>query len=128
MKFNPGIDKGIQEILEKQYKEYIKVTPMTKKEQRALREWVKAGHSVYENSSGVWAEGQVPVEFLKVYRDEEYIRTNTKGMSPEESIRFTMIYYAWNEDASDSNASDEDYISFIKELDSIESNEELPLH
>lgn len=38
MKFNPEIDKEIQEILEKQYKEYIKVTPITKKKKRALRE------------------------------------------------------------------------------------------
>ena len=128
MKFNPEIDKEIQEILEKQYKEYIKVTPITKKEKRALREWVKAGHSVYENNSGAWAEGQVPVEFLEVYRDEEYIRTQTKGMSPEETQRFAMTYYGWNEDASDPNASDEDYMSFIKDLDAIGPNEELPFH
>lgn len=89
---------------------------------------MKAGHSVYENNSGAWAEGQVPVEFLEVYRDEEYIRTQTKGMSPEETQRFAMTYYGWNEDASDPNASDEDYMSFIKDLDAIEPNEELPFH
>ena len=32
--------------------EFLKSTPMTKKEQRALREWVKNGHSVFENSCG----------------------------------------------------------------------------
>ena len=41
---------------------------MTKKEQRALREWVKDGNSVYENSSEAWSDGQVPVEFfIKLY-------------------------------------------------------------
>lgn len=50
MKFNKYIPEYRREILEKQYKEYIKTTPMTKKEQRALREWVKDGNSVYENS------------------------------------------------------------------------------
>ena len=51
MKFNLHLPTWRQEFLEKQYKEYIKTTPMTKKEQRALREWVKDGNSVYENPS-----------------------------------------------------------------------------
>jgi len=57
MKFNRYLPEEIREMLEKQYKEYIKQTPMTKKEQRAVREWVKDGHSVYENSSGAWYDG-----------------------------------------------------------------------
>lgn len=32
MKFNKHLPKEIQEMLEKEYKEYIKNTPMTKKE------------------------------------------------------------------------------------------------
>ncbi len=96
MKFNKHLSKEIQEMLEKQYKEYIKNTPMTKKEQRAVREWVKDGHSVYENPSGAWNEGQVPVEFLTIYREEEYIRQHTKGMNPEEARRFALEYYGWS--------------------------------
>lgn len=98
MKFNKYIDPEIKELLESQYKEYIKKTPMTKKEQRALREWVKDGNSVYENASGAWYDGQVPVEFLTIYREEEYIRQQTKGMAPEEARRFAMNYYGWNDD------------------------------
>lgn len=52
MRFNKYIAPEIKELLESQYREYIKNTPMTKKEQRALREWVKNGNSVYENPSG----------------------------------------------------------------------------
>lgn len=128
MKFNPGINKEVQEILEKQYKEYIKSTPMTKKERRALREWVKSGHSVYENSCGAWYDGQVPVEFLDVYRDEEYIRTKTKGMSPEETRRFAMAYYGWDDDQPNSTAIDEGHTEFIPELSSINPDDELPFH
>jgi len=95
MKFNKYLPKETRELLEKQYKEYIKVTPMTKKEQRAVREWVKDGHSVYENPSEAWHEGQVPVEFLSVYRDEEYIRQHTKGMNSEDARRFALEYYGW---------------------------------
>lgn len=98
MKFNKYIDPEIKGLLESQYKEYIKKTPMTKKEQRALREWVKNGNSVYENPSGAWYDGQVPVEFLTIYREEEYIRQQTKGMTPEEARRFAMNYYGWSND------------------------------
>ena len=98
MKFNKYLPLETREILEKQYKEYIKETPMTKKEQRVLREWVKDGHSVYENASLVWAEGGVPVEFLTVWREEEYIRQHTKGMIPEETRKFAMNYYGWDDD------------------------------
>lgn len=71
---------------------------MTAKEQRAVREWVKDGNSVYENASGVWAEGGVAVEFLTVWRDEEYIRRHTKGMNPEDTQKFAMEYYGWSDD------------------------------
>ena len=98
MKFNKHLPKEIQEMLEKQYKEYIKNTPMTKKEQQAVREWVKDGHSVYENPSSAWYDGQVPVEFLSVYRDEEYIRQHTKGMNPEEVRKFALEYCGWSDE------------------------------
>lgn len=98
MKFNKYLPLETREFLEKQYKEYIKETPMTKKEQRVLREWVKDGHSVYENASLACAEGGVPVEFLTVWRDEEYIRQHTKGMSPEETRKFAMNFYGWDDD------------------------------
>ena len=98
MKFNKHLSPEVEELLTTQYKKYIKETVMTKKEMRALREWVKDGHSVYENTCGAWTDGQVPVEFLTVYRDEEYIRQHTKGMSPEETRKFAMAYYGWDDD------------------------------
>ena len=106
MKFNIHLPQWRQEFLEQQYKEYIKVTPMTKKEQRALREWVKNGNSVYENSCEAWYDGQVPVEFLTVYRDEEYIRQHTKDMNPEEARRFALAYYGWDEEPDVKNIPD----------------------
>lgn len=98
MKFNKHVSTDLQVILEEQYKEYIKKTPMTKKEQRALREWVKDGNSVYENSCNAWYDGGVPVEFLDVFRDEEYIRQHTRGMNPEEARRFALAYYGWDDE------------------------------
>ena len=98
MKFNIYLPQWRQDFLEQQYNEYIKVTPMTKKEQRTLREWVKNGNSVYENPSEAWQDGQVPVEYLTVYRDEEYIRQHTKGMNPEDVRRFALAYYGWDDE------------------------------
>ena len=106
MKFNKHVSTELQVILEEQYREYIKKTPMTKKEQRALREWVKDGNSVYENSCEAWYDGGVPVEFLDVFRDEEYIRQHTKGMNPEEARRFALAYYGWDDEPSECNKPD----------------------
>lgn len=73
---------------------------MTANKRRAFRELVKDGNSVYENSMGAWAEGQVPVEFLSVYRDEECIRQHIKGMSSEDARKFALDYYGWSDDDS----------------------------
>lgn len=70
---------------------------MTRKELRAVREWVKDGHSVYENMSGAFYDRQVPVEFLTEWRDDEYIRQHTKGMRSEKFRRFALSYYGWDD-------------------------------
>ena len=117
MKFNLHLPTWRQEFLEKQYKEYIKITHMRKKEQRTLREWVKDGNSVYENPSEAWSDGQVPVEFLTVYRDEEYIRQHTKGMDSEETRRFALAYYGWDDEPTECNIADaSEAPEWLKEL------------
>lgn len=93
MKFNVYLPEETKTYLEQQYKEYLKIRPMTKKEQRAVREWVKDGNSVYENPAGIWQDGMVMMEYLDTYRDEEYIRQQTKGMSPEETRKYGTAYY-----------------------------------
>lgn len=117
MKFNRYLPLWRKEFLEQQYKEYIKTMPMTKKEQRALREWVKDGNSVYENPSAAWCDGQIPVEFLTVYREEEYIRQHTKGMTPEEVRRFALAYYGWDDEPRECDIPDpSETLDWIKEL------------
>ena len=106
MKFNVDLPDDIKEYLENQYKEYLKMRTMTKKEQRAVREWVKAGNSVYDNPEGAWQDGGVRVEYLDIYRDHEYIRQHTKGMSPEEVKEFALSYYGWGNDPELENIDD----------------------
>ncbi len=127
MKFNVDLSDEEKEFLEQEYKEYIKVTPMTKKEQRAVREWVKDGNSVYENYAGGWYDGGVPIEFLTVWRDDEYIRTHTKGMTPEETHKFALAYYGWDDEPAPESEpiSDESGYSFDKQLIN-DINAELP--
>ena len=98
MKFNVDLPDDMKEYLENQYKEYLKKRTMTKKEQRAVREWVKAGNSVYDNPAGAWQDGGVRMEYLDIYRDDEYIRQHTKGMTPEETRKFALAYYGWDDD------------------------------
>lgn len=98
MKFNKHISPELQDLLITQLEEYIKTTPMTKKESRAVWEWVRDGHSVYENMSGAFYDGQVPVEFLTEWREDEYIRKHTKGMKPEEARKFALSYYGWDDE------------------------------
>ena len=98
MKFNVDLPDDMKEYLENQYKEYLKKRNMTKKEQRAVREWVKAGNSVYDNPAGAWLDGGVRMEYLDIYSDDEYIRQHTKGMSPEETRKFALAYYGWDDD------------------------------
>ena len=98
MKFNVNLPDDMKEYLENQYKEYLKKRTMTKKEQRAVREWVKAGNSVYDNPAGAWQDGGVRMEYLDIYRDNEYIRQHTKGMTPEETRKFALAYYGWDDD------------------------------
>jgi hypothetical protein len=34
---------------------------------------------------------------LTIYREEEYIRQQTKGMNPEDTRKFAMAYYGWDD-------------------------------
>ena len=97
MKFNIELPEWLKESLEEEYKEYVKVTPMTPKERLAVREWVKNGNSVHSNPEDAWQDGMIPVDFLDTYRDTEYILEHTKGMNNEKRAKFAMAYYGWDE-------------------------------
>ncbi len=38
------------------------------------------------------------MEFLDVYRDEEYIRQQAKGMDPETARKFALEYMGWDDE------------------------------
>lgn len=118
-----NIKQERQRYLEKELKEYIKITPMTPAECKAVKEWVRQGNSVHENGSMTCYEGGQLLDFLDVYRDEEIIRKATSGMSPEDTRRYAMNYYGWDPDEPEDTAPiqdpivyDEDHPFGIKEV------------
>ena len=96
MRFNAELTATEQEVLTRQYEEYIKGRTMTDKERNALKAWVMDGNSPYDNPMGLWMDSFHPVEFLKVYRDEEYIDEHTKGMSVEDRNRYAAEYFGFS--------------------------------
>lgn len=93
------IDKERKRFLKQELKEYEKTTLMTEEERSALREWVKAGNSVYENGAFACYEGGWPMDFLDVYREEEEIRKALASMTYEQGSRYLLEKYAIDRDA-----------------------------
>jgi len=88
-------------FLKQELKEYEKITPMTEEERRELHEWVDAGYSVHENTCCAVGDGNRPIDFLVIYREEEYLRKVTAGMESEEARRYVLDYYGWTEDKTE---------------------------
>lgn len=93
------IDKERKRFLKQELKEYEKNTLMTEEERSALREWVKAGNSVYENGAFACYEGGWPMDFLDVYREEEEIRKALASMTCEQGSRYLLEKYGVDWDA-----------------------------
>ena len=75
-------------LLWKELEEYEKETPMTDEERSALHDWVKAGNSVHNNGSMFSSEGGYPMDFLDVYREEEYIRKTLDSLEGKEKEKY----------------------------------------
>lgn len=94
------INKERKHFLKQELKEYEKITPMTEVERSVLREWVKAGNSVYENGAFACYEGGRPVNFLDVYREEEEIRMALASMTYEQGSRYLLKEHGIDRDAT----------------------------
>ena len=99
-------------FLEEELKEYEKITHMTKKERKELHKWVEAGYSVHENTCCAVGDGNRPIDFLDIYREEEALRKATAGMGNEEARKFVLEYYGWPEEE---NEEEEYTIEILKD-------------
>ena len=69
MKFNENVSKEALEYLEELLKQYLKEIPdITKEELKALKDWVKSGHSPYENGNYVYNDDCGPTDFVTAIR------------------------------------------------------------
>ena len=85
--------------LEDEYWPYVARTPMTTKERRALRKWVRTGHSVYESpASQFLGESATPSPVLDTYRMDEDFRKETHGMTPERRRKYMEEVTGWAND------------------------------
>lgn len=71
----------IQEVNEK----YLKETPMSPKERRALKRWLREGHCAFEPCDSPYLPGPAypPYDFLDCYRLNEIVERETAGMDDE---------------------------------------------
>ena len=70
--------------LEKELKEYLKITPVNEEELEALKEWVSDGNSVHTNPSMATDEHGNPSDFLLDYRYHAEIYKELEQLSGKE--------------------------------------------
>lgn len=70
--------------LEKELKEYLKITPVNEEELEALKEWVADGNSVHTNPSMATDEHGNPSDFLLDYRYHAEIYKELEQLSGKE--------------------------------------------
>lgn len=87
--------------LMKELKDYIKETPMTKKERKLLKKWVKSGNSVYESPGSKYLmDSYPPKDFLETYREDMQIKADIKGMNKKQTRKYLMEYMGITEDTA----------------------------
>ena len=82
------ITKEQMALLRKELEEYEETTPMTDEERSVLHEWVDAGNSVHDNCADAVYEGGRTMDFLDVYREEEYIREKLDSLEGAEKEKY----------------------------------------
>ena len=76
--------------------------PMTPYEKRALRKWVREGHSPYENAGSKYLcfMETGSCDFLEVYRLDREIDQELKGMSKAKREMYLKEYTGWSEESA----------------------------
>lgn len=92
------IKAELQEHFWEEYREYIKVTPMTACERRLLRKWVSECHSVYHDpGSRYLGYSSYPMSFLSVYRMDRELDHELKGYHGEERVNQLKKIIGWTD-------------------------------
>ncbi len=88
-----------QRYLEEELAAFELKNSMTGPERRALRKWVRSGHSVYESPGSRYClNSALPVQdFLDVYRQDHEIDRELKGKTRAEQTEWLKAYMGYDE-------------------------------
>lgn len=95
MRFYKHVKRANRELLEKQFKEFIRTNTLSKKEIRELREWVANGHSPYDNNFDFCNEYMIPFDYITASRlmdDSEGYHVTCHYNTQTESIAFCVEF------------------------------------
>ena len=94
-----------QDYLRDEYQDYIAQKPMTAYERRLVRNWVKAGNSVYGcTQSRYYGESAYPMEFLEVYRSDREIDRELQGKTSREKEAYLKELLGFAEETAEEKA------------------------
>lgn len=79
MKFWKKVPQEVRTILSEQYQQYVKEVPTTPAERKQLQDWVRSGHSPYDNGWYIATEAGAPMDFINALRMSE----DMEDMIPE---------------------------------------------
>lgn len=71
MRFHRNISAELRNILSAQFQEYEKAMDMSIEERRELYQWVRSGHSPYDNGWYICDEDGCPLDFVSALRITE---------------------------------------------------------
>lgn len=89
-----------REYIKEVNEEFMKKTPMTPEERKAVRSWMAEGHCILEPWESPNLPGPMypPYDFLDCYRLDREIERETAGMNRDEKIRYLKEYWGWDDD------------------------------
>lgn len=82
------MNKDEQLLLIEELNEYEKYTELSDSEKEDLHKWVSAGNSVHENGCQAVDDHGDYLDFIEVYREEQYISDRLSTMNEEEQEDF----------------------------------------
>ena len=98
-----------QEYFWEEYRDYIRVTPMTPYERRLLRKWVSDCHSVYHDPGSKYlGYSSIPMPFLDVYRMDREFDVELRGIHGKKRIERLKEIVGW-EDQDPENIGFDDF-------------------
>lgn len=98
-----------QAKLWEEYGEYIAENDLSKYERKLLRDWIKAGHSVYETVESMYmtAPAYPPMDFIGAYRLDRSITEDMEGLTKDEKDDYLKELMGWEDPSPEYLAMEE---------------------